>query len=109
MLPLERRIVSTLTTSADPVVRAQVEGWVERSLAGMPDGLRLGVRLESWLFTIWAALSRPAELHGLLVWLEHSPIGLLQAYPRLFRSLVRFGELELEALPETELGTATVR
>jgi hypothetical protein len=96
MLLLERRIVSTLTTSSDPAVRAEVAGWVERSLAGMPDGLRLGVRLESWLFTIWATLTRPADLHGLLAWLEHSPVGLLQAYPRLFRSLVRFGELELE-------------
>ena len=96
MLLLERRIVSTLTRSPDPAVRAEVEGWVERSLAGMPDGLRLGVLLESCLFTIWAALARPADLHGLLSWLERCPIGLLQAYPRLFRSLVRFGELELE-------------
>ncbi len=95
MLPLERRIVSTLTISPDPAVRADVEGWVERSLAGMPDGLRLGVLLESWLFTAWAGLSRPADLHGLISWLERSPIGLLQAYPRLFRSLVTFGELEL--------------
>ena len=96
MLPLERRVVRALTTSTDPTVRAEVEGWVERSLAGMPDGLRLGVLLESWLFTTWAALARPTDLHDLLAWLERSPIGLLQAYPRLFRSLVRFGELELE-------------
>jgi hypothetical protein len=77
-------------------VRAEVEGWVERSLDGMPDGLRLGVLLESWLFTMWATVARPGDLHGLLAWLERSPVGLLQAYPRLFRSLVRFGELELE-------------
>jgi len=96
MLPLERRIVSTLTISPDPAVRAEVEGWVERSLDGMPDGLRLGVLLESWLFTMWAKVARPGDLHGLLAWLERSPMGLLQAYPRLFRSLVRFGELELE-------------
>jgi hypothetical protein len=96
MLPLERRIVSTLTTSTDPAVRADVEGWVERSLGGMPDGLRLGVLAESALFTLWAGVARPPDLHGLLAWLDRSPIGLLQAYPRLFRSLVRFGELELE-------------
>ena len=99
MLPLERRIGSTLTTTSDPAVRADVEGWVERSLAGMPDGLRLGVLLESWLFTVWVRLTHPDDLHGLLAWLEHSPVGLLQAYPRLFRSLVRFGELELEPAP----------
>jgi len=95
MLPLERRVVADLTTSTDPEVRRQVEGWVEGTLRDMPDVLRLGVALESLLFAAWAAVRRPADLHSLLKWLDRSPISLLRSYPRLFRSLVLFGELEL--------------
>src|SRR5688572_866694 len=95
MLSLERRVVADLTETTDPEVRAAVAAWVERALDDMPDALRLGVRGESLLFTMWATLARPADLRGLLRWLDESPIGLLRSYPRLFRSLVLFGELEL--------------
>ena len=95
MLPLERRIVADLTESADPELRRAVEQWVEGTLADMADVLRLGVAIESALFGLWAALTRPADLHGLLGWLERSPVSVLRSYPKLFRSLVLFGELEL--------------
>lgn len=95
MLPLERRVVADVTTSTDPEVRRQVEAWVEGTLRDMPDVLRLGVVLESLLFSVWVAVRRPADVHALLKWLDRSPISLLRSYPRLFRSLVLFGEQEL--------------
>lgn len=96
MLNLERRVVADLTESTDPALRSRVEEWVDGTLREMPDGLRLGVVAESIVFTAWAALRRPPDLHGLLDWLERSPVSLLRSYPRLFRSLVLFGELELD-------------
>lgn len=99
MLKLERRIVADLTTTDDPALRAEVAAWVDGALGDMSDVLRLGVQLESVLFTAWAAVARPADLHGLLTWLDRSPVSLLRSYPRLFRSLVLFGELELSAPP----------
>jgi hypothetical protein len=95
MLPLERRVVAELTTATDPVVRQQVAAWVDGSLGDMSDVLRLGVMAESVLFTVLVALRRPTDLHGLLEALDRSPVSLLRSYPRLFRSLVLFGELEL--------------
>lgn len=95
MLTLERRVVADLTTTTDPELRREVERWVDGTLRDMADVLRAGVALESALFTAWVAVRRPADLHGLLDWLERSPISLLRSYPRLFRSLVLFGELEL--------------
>lgn len=95
MLKLERRVVADLTTSADPLLRRQVERWVDGTLRDMSDILRLGVTLESALFSAWVAVRRPADLHSLLGWLDRSPISLLRSYSRLFRSLVLFGELEL--------------
>lgn len=100
MLKIERRVVADLTTAADPELRRRVAAWVDGTLHDMPDGLRLGVAAESVLFSAWTALRRPADLHGLLGWLDRSPVSLLRSYPRLFRSLVLFGELELaEASP----------
>jgi hypothetical protein len=96
MLNLERRVVADLTESTDPALRGRVEAWVDGTLRAMPDGLRLGVVAESIVFTAWAALRRPRDLHGLLDWLERSPVSVLRSYPRLFRSLVLFGELELD-------------
>lgn len=96
MLSIERRVVAELTTAIDPEHRRAVETWVEGTLAAMPDALRLGVVAESILFSAWAAIRRPADLHGLIGWLDRSPVSLLRSYPRLFRSLVLFGELELE-------------
>jgi len=95
MLKLERRVVADLTTSADPQLRQDVERWVDGTLQEMSEVLRIGVAAESVLFSAWAALVRPRDLHGLLRWLDRSPISLLRSYPRLFRSLVLFGELEL--------------
>ncbi len=95
MLMLERRVVAELTTSADPALRSQVERWVDGTLRDMSDVLRLGVALESVLFSAWVAVRRPSDLHALLGWLDRSPVSLLRSYPRLFRSLVLFGELEL--------------
>lgn len=97
MLMLERRVVAELTTSADPALRGEVERWVDGTLRDMSEVLRLGVALESVLFSAWVAVRRPGDLHGLLGWLDRSPISLLRSYPRLFRSLVLFGELELAA------------
>ena len=95
MLKLERRVVADLTESADPELRQAVEAWVDSTLVSMSDVLRLGVAAESMAFSAWVAVARPGDLHGLLGWLERSPISLLRSYPRLFRSLVLFGELEL--------------
>lgn len=95
MLPFERRVVADLCTASDLELRQRVERWVDGTLSDMSDLLRLGVVAESLLFTLWAMVARPADLHGLLRWLDRSPISLLRSYPRLFRSLVLFGELEL--------------
>ncbi len=96
MLPIERRVVADLIQSHDPLLRRRVEAWVDGSLRDMSDLLRLGVTVESLLFAVWVALRRPRDLHGLLGWLDRSPLPLLRSYARLFRSLVLFGELELE-------------
>lgn len=72
-----------------------VEAWVEGSLDDMSELLRLGVMGESVLVATWRRLRPSTPLLGILESLERSPIGLLQQYPRLFRSLVLFGDLEL--------------
>ena len=95
MLMLERRVVSELTSSEDPALRARVAQWVDGSLRDMSDVLRLGVVLETLLLTAWVTLRRPTDLRGMLSWLDRCPIALLRSYARLFRSLVLFGELEL--------------
>lgn len=95
MLKFERLVVGDLTTVADPELRSRVAAWVDGTLGDMPDGLRLGVAAESLLFSVWRAVRRPADVNGLLGWLDRSPVSLLRSYPRLFRSLVLFGELEL--------------
>lgn len=97
MLPIERRLVADLTQSPDPALRQQVDAWVDGSLRDMADLLRVGVAAESLLFALCVALRRPRDLHGLLGWLDRSPVPLLRSYARLFRSLVLFGELELGA------------
>lgn len=96
MLPIERRVVADLTTATTPEHRRAVEAWVDSTLGEMADVLRLGVMAESLLFTAWAAVRRPVDLQGLLDRLERSPVSLLRSYPRLFKSLVLFGDLELD-------------
>ena len=63
----------------------------------MPELLRLGVLAESLLVAAWQrrAGNRPRRRCS-TPW-SGAPIGLLQQYPRLFRSLVLFGDLELAA------------
>jgi len=95
MLPVERRVVAELTNADDPEVRRAVEAWVDSTLREMSDVLRLGVAAESLLFSVWLAVAGPGGIPRLLAWLDDSPIPVLRSYPRLFRSLVLFGELEL--------------
>jgi hypothetical protein len=94
MLGFERHVVDALTSGDDPRVRGQVAQWVEDVLSDMPEHLRLGVMAESVAF---GALSRVSGRSpgALLDVLDRSPIGLLRQYPRLFRSLVLYAELEL--------------
>ena len=96
MLRIEREVVHALLDTDDQEHRARVEAWVEGSLDDMSELLRLGVKAESVLV---ATLHRfgSAGLVRLLDAMERSPVGLLQQYPRLFRSLVLFGDLELAA------------
>lgn len=101
MLSLERRVVAELTTSSDADLRHQVECWVDGTLDEMSDVLRLGVILESVALSVWVWVRRPANLDGVLGWLERNPISVLRSYPRLFRSLVLFGELELGGTTST--------
>lgn len=99
MLTIERRLVADLSGATDPARQQAVLGWVARALDDMPDGLRLGVKAESAALAAWAAVARPADLGALLGRLETSPIGVIRSYPRLFRSLVLFAQLELEPEP----------
>lgn len=96
MLRIEREVVHALLDTDDGEHRARVEAWVEGSLDDMSEVLRLGVKAESVLVAAWQRLRRPG-LEALLDSMERSPIGLLAQYPRLFRSLVLFGDLELAA------------
>ena len=99
MLMLERRVVGELTTATDAETRRAVERWVDGTLADMGEVLRLGVVLESLVFSLWVLVRRPRDLQGLLTWLDRSPVSVLRSYSRLFRSLVLFGELELAQAP----------
>ena len=94
MLAFERRVVGALLPAADPSRRAQVEHWVGDVLADMPEPLRAGVMAESLLFGAAARVLR-TDPAALLERLDRAPIGVLRQYPRLFRSLVLFGDLEL--------------
>lgn len=73
----------------------RVESWVEGSLDDMSEILRLGVVAESVLVMVMRRLRPSRTLLSLLESMERSPVALLQQYPRLFRSLVLFGDLEL--------------
>lgn len=96
MLRIEREVVHALLDTDDPAHRDRVEAWVSGSLDDMSELLRLGVRGESALVAAWQKV-RGTGLVEVLDAMERSPIGLLQQYPRLFRSLVLFGDLELAA------------
>jgi len=92
---VERDVVRALLGTDDAHHREQVEAWVAGSLADMPQLLRAGVAAESLLVAVVRRLRPSQDLRSILAAMERSPIGLLQQYPRLFRSLVLFGDLEL--------------
>jgi hypothetical protein len=94
VLRIEREVVQALLDTADTEHRARIEAWVEGSLDDMPELLRAGVLAESLLVSAWHRL-RGTDLGAILDVMERTPIGLVQSYPRLFRSLVLFGDLEL--------------
>jgi len=96
---VERDVVAALLATDDDRHRAEVEAWVAGSLADMPTLLRAGVAAESLLVAVARRLRPSRDLASLLALMERSPIGLLQQYPRLFRSLVLFGDLELATTP----------
>ena len=95
MLRVERDVTRALLGDADEAHVHAVEAWVEGSLDDMSELLRLGVLAESLLVAAWHRLRPANSLLSVLESMERSPIGLLQQYPRLFRSLVLFGDLEL--------------
>ena len=95
MLRVERDVTRALLGDADETHVEAVESWVEGSLDDMSELLRLGVLAESLLVAAWRRLRPSTPLLAVLESMERSPIGLLQQYPRLFRSLVLFGDLEL--------------
>lgn len=99
MLRVERDVTHALLGDAEPAHADRVEAWVEGSLSDMPELLRLGVVAESHLVSAWRRLQPSRGLTGILHAMERSPIGLLQQYPRLFRSLVLFGDLESAPAP----------
>lgn len=94
MLSVERDVVRAVLGTCDADHGARVEAWVEGSLADMPELLRAGVMAESLLVAAWRRVTG-SDLGDVLDAMDRGPIGLLQQYPRLFRSLVLFGDLEL--------------
>jgi len=95
MLGFEREVVAALLTVTEPDVRARVEAWVDGSLRTMPDFVRLGVAVQSVVFGVVFGLLRiPAG--RAIVLLERSPLMPMRQYVRALRSLVLFGEQELQ-------------
>jgi len=102
MLAFERRVVRSLIGTSDPSRRAAIEDYVDSSLRSMPDHLRAGFTAETVALGAWdrvaGALGRrddPAALGRRLDRWEASPIGPVNQYVRLLRSLVLFAEHEM--------------
>jgi hypothetical protein len=95
VLRFERDLVDALSSATDPGHRRAVAAWVDGSLAAMPDVLRLGVAAGSLAVGAWA---RARGLRGpeLVRALEASPLPPVRQHLRLIRSLVLFGDIELE-------------
>jgi hypothetical protein len=99
MLWLERQVVASLSADIDPRRRRAVEAYVDGVLHAMPEHLRIGVVGESLVLgTIeWLARklgSRRSFAERIDGW-EHSRIGVIRQYVRLFSSLVIFANEEL--------------
>jgi hypothetical protein len=99
MLPLEHRTVASMLSGADPDGRETVTGFVDDTLAAMPELIRAGIVAITVALTVWTGLRRvlgaddsPAARLG---WLEDHPVGLVRQWVRALRSLVLFAEQEL--------------
>ena len=88
-----------------PADRAAVEAYVDETLAGMPEHLRLGVAAESILFgtlpwlTRRAGLGRGRSVEQRVERWRTSNFDPLRQYVRLLHSLVLFAENELVGGP----------
>ena len=98
MLAYERKVVDALSTTTDPAQRAAVVGWVDGSLAAMPEVLRAGVAVGSVVLGAWAAATGK-QGPRLVEALESSPLPPVRQHLRLLRSLVLFGDVELSGPP----------
>jgi hypothetical protein len=85
----------------DPETRVAVEDYVDRTLAEMPEHLRLGVAAESMVFgarsrveDALGRLDRARLLRRLDRW-KASSLDPIRQYVRLLESLVLFAENEL--------------
>ena len=98
MLRFERQVVDALTTTSNPVDRDAVAAWVDGSLRAMPELLRAGVAAGS---VVLGARARVTGRDGdrLVESLASSPLPPVRLHLRLLRSLVLFGDLELEHAP----------
>jgi hypothetical protein len=95
MLGFEREVVASLLTVTEPGVRSRVEAWVEGSLRTMPEVLRLGVAVQSVAFGLAFGVFGIRGDRAVAL-LERSPLMPMRQYVRLLRSLVLFGEQELQ-------------
>lgn len=104
MLWFEREVVGALGTVSDQPTQSSVEAFVDGSLRAMPEHIRVGVAASSLLLGGYVSSLRgtgrldhsPATLRRSLERWETSPIGPLRQYVRMFRSLVLFGENEVD-------------
>lgn len=100
MIPFERWVVSSLTTTSDPELRHGVADFVDGSLRAMPTHLRAGVLGESVILGTWVKIRSwgrrdDAVLQARLAAWEAHPVDLIRQYVRVFGSLVLFAEIEL--------------
>ncbi len=103
MRRFERRAVALLTGGdPDPERRATIEAYVDETLRLMPDHLRYGVALESFVLGTAGSAAHAAgllddeRLRRVLTRLESSTITPLRQYVRLLRSLALYAAEELD-------------
>lgn len=95
MLRFERQVVEALSTTRDPEARAAVVDWVDGSLQSLPEILRAGVALGSVALGTWNRMARRTGV-ALIESLDQSSLPPVRMHLRLLRSLVLFGDLELD-------------